>query len=817
MRIRKLTVAAIVLGLSTISMGASPKAKVTLVASVEAIVPGEAFELGVRFDLDEDWHIYWVNSGDSGLPPRVVWKVPDGFEVGNLVFPVPKRHYSPGDIVTNILPGAPMLVASVTPPATISQELVEIGIEVTYLVCNDRCLREQAHVGFDMAVLPPGSEATEANRKLFRRARRAAPQGTSKHVAVSVEGAPAELAAGAKFELAVTIDIKRGFHIQSNKPTMPSLIAADIFLEPADGVVFGDPVYPEAHLRSVPNFGKLSEFEGKITVRIPGEVDSERGRDPVKVAGVLRYQACTNKGQCMPPAGISFNWTSSAAGSGSAAGVVVDRLAAADAPSTHATEAVQEAGGDAVAWVAGANEGVDIAATSVSAEVESETAASAGDEEGLEAFLKGLGPVGLLFGCFLYGLFINATPCVLPLLSIKVLGFVQQAHESRRRTAALGLSFGVGVVVFFVLIGLIAAQGDKTNVLQFPVVVIALGGIVLALALSMLGVFTLQVPTAATALEGRIQTEGLFASFGKGALAPVLGLACTGPMLAGAWAWATQQPATTAILAFLATGIGMASPYVLLGFNPKWLSFLPRPGNWMITFERVMGFMLLGMVVYLIHPLTVQIGSEGLEWTLVFYVGVGLACWIMGKVQVTMPTSARWRYRGGAAVTALLSGLLIYGSIFPLGPAVEHQRAVLRAGGSGILFGDGDIAWRPWSREAVAATVRGGQVAFVDFTSAYCTQCKVNKKVAIGTEAFAKKLREVGGVAFRGDFTLSDPDIADVLEEFDVPGVPLNLVFPAGRPDQPIQLRIQLTKSYLLEKLDEAVRIGNRTASAAGS
>ncbi len=806
MKTNKLFLAAMVFVLSPMLMAAPPKAKVSLVGSVDGVVAGSEFEVGVRFELEKDWHIYWINSGDSGLPPRVVWKNPDGFSVGELSFPVPKRHHSPGDIVTNILVGTPMLVGAVTAPSGLSGDSVTLSAKVLYLICNDKCLREEAEVSVTLPVLAAGGEAGEANRKLFKRARRAAPKATSKHVSVKAAGSPASLLAGAKFDVAVTIDIKRGFHIQSNKPTMPSLIGADIFLEPSEGVEFGEAVFPKAHFREVANLGKLSEFEGEIVVHVPGEVDSERGGDPVRVAGVLRYQACTNKGQCMPPAGISFEWFSSAKGSGSGAPVAVEKLADSDGAGAEvsgpaAIEKVAAGGGDGVV---------------ASDEKTLEVAATGSDEEGLEAYLKGLGPVGLLFGCFLYGLFINATPCVLPLLSIKVLGFVQQAHESRGRAAALGLSFGVGVVVFFVLIGLIAAQGDKTNVLQFPVVVIGLGGVVMALALSMLGVFTLQVPTAASSLEGKIQSEGLAASFGKGALAPVLGLACTGPLLAGAWAWATQQPSTTAILAFLATGIGMASPYVLLGFNPKWLSFLPRPGNWMITFERVMGFMLLGMVVYLIHPLTVQIGSEGLEWTLVFYVGVGLACWIMGKVQITMATGTRWRYRGGAALTALLAGILVYGMIFPLGPAVERQRAILRGGGSGIHVGASGIAWRSWSREAVDEVVRGGRVAFVDFTSAYCTQCKVNKKVAIETQDFAKKLEEVGGVAFRGDFTLNDDDIADVLDEFNSPGVPLNLVFPAGRPDHPIQLRTQLTKSYLLEKLDEAVRIGDQTASVGG-
>ncbi|MCH8912344.1 MAG: thioredoxin family protein [Planctomycetes bacterium] len=412
---------------------------------------------------------------------------------------------------------------------------------------------------------------------------------------------------------------------------------------------------------------------------------------------------------------------------------------------------------------------------------------------------------GLLAMCFLYGLLINATPCVLPLLSIKVLGFVQQAHESRRRTLALGASFGIGVILFFMVLGFLAAAGN--NVLQFPVVVIGLGAVVMALALSMLGVYTLKAPDAAAKLDARIGQEGIATSFGKGMLAPVLGFACTGPLLVGAFTWATQQPPSIALFAFLFMGLGMASPYVLLGAYPNWLSFLPKPGNWMITFERVMGFMLLGMVVLLIHPLVTQIGAEGLEWTLVFFVAIAFGCWLWGKISMTMSAALRWRYRGSAIAVVALATVVIFGYLYPIGPAKDRQVAALQdrmRGTEKDKSWKDHVPWEFWSPEAVELALRDGKTVFVDFTAGYCTTCKLNKKFAIDTPEVRAKMEACGVVALQADFSTGDEAIFEELKKHGRVAVPMNLIYRPDRPNDPIVLEIALSKKYLLEQLAQS-------------
>jgi len=782
---------------------AAPKADVALVSSVEGVVPGRAFDIGLHFKLPEEWHIYWQNSGDSGQAPRPTWSLPTGFTAGPLRFPIPTRHVAgPSDvpIVTNILAGEPILLVRVAPPESVSTPKVTIGVKLRYLRCLETCIIENESLSLELPVLPAGSEPKPANIELFARAERALPQTTSEYLTVNARTEPATLVPGMPFELVVDVDIKRGFHVQSNKPTKDFLIPTGLFLERIEDVLYKDVVYPPGKTRTLPVLGTVSEYAGKLTVRVPGELDAAAKSPPPGLGGLLKYQACNEKGNCFSPTAIAFSTT------GAVAGEV--RIGNAKTPSSEPTEVVaaSTAPNDGERQT-GTNEPGDAGnAGAIDAPVDGEQAATTapagtgvagsstldGDAlanaDELTQFLGRFGTIGLLFGCFIYGLFINATPCVLPLLSIKVLGFVRQAHESRRRTFALAIAFGAGVIIFFILLGLLAAQG--MNVLQYPAAVIALGAIVTALALSMLGVYTLQVPTAATKLDAAIQQEGMMSSFGKGALAPVLGFACTGPLMAAAFGWATKQPAEMAVLAFVFMGLGMASPYIILGAKPNWLSFLPRPGPWMITFERIMGFLLLGMVVWMIHPLIAHLGAEGLEWTLVFLVAVSFACWLVGRVSFTMSTAQRWRYRGGAAAIVAIAGLLIYAP------------------------GDSSngIPWQPWSPEAVQAAVQAGHPVFVDFTAAYCTVCKTNKGIAINKREVFDKVQSCGMVAFQGDFTQGDEKIFQLLQQYDRAGVPLNLIYRAGKPDAPLVLRPQLTKSYLLDKLDEVCSA--RTAAA---
>ncbi|MCK4659512.1 MAG: thioredoxin family protein [Phycisphaerae bacterium] len=764
---------------TALALGDKPMVKVSLHPAVTELAPGATFDIGIRFKVPDGAHIYWKNPGDSGLAPTVVWKLPPGFELGQLSFPAPKRHREAADLMTYVLKGEPVLIQSITAPKTLKpNSKVTLAAELRWLVCKKgSCILEQDSISVELPVGRFATKASPADQQVLQYGRRALPipGEKSKYVKVSPSTTVQSVKPGQSFEVALDVTIAPGHHVQSNQPSLPAFIPTHVFVERDPGLTFSKAQYPPPHERIHPQLGKMSEYRGRIRIKVPAQVEGDVEGAHVRIAGVLTAQACDDKtGTCFPPEHIAWELV-----------LPVERSTV-----TQPTDSQQREPSGA------ATEG-----TATPVPVDEGLGVASGDGDWLAGFLSRLGFPGLLIGCFLYGLLINATPCVLPVLSIKVLGFVQQAHESRARTLVLGLTFGVGVVLFFVILGFVAAAGR--NVLQYPVTVIGLGAVVMALSLSMLGVYTLQAPSSAASLEAGIQREGPLASFAKGALAPVLGFACTGPFLAGVFGWATQQPPKIAVFAFLFAGFGMASPYMLLGAFPKWLSFLPKPGQWMITFERIMGFLLLAMVIWLLNPLVTQVGPGGLQWTLVFLVAVGLSCWVLGKIDLTMSAGQRWRYRGVAAAIVAGAGLLIYGWVYPLGQAQAEQRAIR----SGSVLSDGvlpgGIRWGVWSAEAVEQAVRSGKTVFVDVTAAYCAECRVNKKVAINTPEVYARMMDLGVVAFRADFSSPDSRIFELLRKHNRLGPPLNLIYPAGKPSQPLVLRPQLTMDYLLEKLDE--------------
>jgi thiol:disulfide interchange protein DsbD len=410
----------------------------------------------------------------------------------------------------------------------------------------------------------------------------------------------------------------------------------------------------------------------------------------------------------------------------------------------------------------------------------------------------------MLLFAFIGGLILNIMPCVLPVIALKILGFVSEAKSEPRRVRKLGLIYALGVLLSFlalaaVVIGVKAAGHHAGWGMQFgsPIFVVCLTTLVTLVALNLFGVFEVAVSGRALDTAGELASKhGAAGAFFNGVLATILATPCTAPFLGAALGFAFAQSVSVIVLIFLTVGLGLASPYILLSWNPAWLKFLPKPGAWMEKFKIAMGFPMLATVVWLFNVAASSYGKNVL-WLGIFLVVVAFAAWIFGEF------FQRGRSHRGVAL-ALVFILLIGGYAFALEKELDWRTTMpVTEAGSLKESADG-IDWRPWSAAAVAQARAAGKPVLVDFTADWCLTCQVNKKTSIEIPSVRKKIKELNVVALLADDTHTPENISVELNRYSRAGVPLILVYPKNADTPPIVLPEVLTPGIVLDALNRA-------------
>ncbi|GMV98153.1 MAG: hypothetical protein AMXMBFR83_25050 [Phycisphaerae bacterium] len=803
----------------------APKVEVSLLAERNALVPGQTTLLAIEFKLEPEWHIYWQNRGEGGLEPSFQWHLPAGYRVGPMRFPAPVRHVDATDAHTYILKGSPAILTELSVPAGARPgETVTLSADVRWLACKQVCVLGEKTVSIKLPVVEAGarSEPPEDAAASFKAYTRSLPVPADKAKylrGISVAADVDKIAPGSEFTLAVTVEILPGYHVNSNDPPGKFFIRSDLFPYKTEGLTFGRPTFPKGTVETDAAGTRLSVYRGKAVMAVPVTASATLKGDHVEVGGVFTYQACSDRtGTCFPPASAEWRATLpvakagetprkinadlfAAAGREPAVGEVEAAPPAAGARPIEATRGQPDRGvppepGPAPKPQTRPEDEAAAQTTGTSTDAASpDTAMLAPDEQRgvlgrIQDSLLSWGVFGYLVLAFIGGFILNVMPCVLPVISIKILSFVQQAKEHRLRVFTLGLSFSAGILASFLVLGLMILgllkgvgldQTQWGGLFQRPGVVIVLASIVTVLALSLFGVFTLAPPRFVNELGGRVKQEGHLGAFAMGLLATVLGTACTAPFLSVVIAAALQQPPRIALLIFATAGVGMAWPYVLLAAVPAWVRLIPRPGPWMKTFEHAMGFLLLGTVVWLLRPLPYQLGIEGLIWTLAFLLCVAAAAWCYGRVEFGSRPVRCFAYYGSALF--LVVGGAWWCFFKPAAP---------------------EIAWLPYTRQEALERAGRGETVFVDYTAEWCANCKANEKLVLNSNAVRSAIDRLGVVPMKADYTSFDPQIKADLERFKRSGVPMYVILPANRPDEPILLNEILTTSAVLEGLRKA-------------
>jgi len=310
--------------------------------------------------------------------------------------------------------------------------------------------------------------------------------------------------------------------------------------------------------------------------------------------------------------------------------------------------------------------------------------------------------------------------------------------------------------------------------------------------------FMLAFAGVGSALEKKTQEgKGYGASFWEGIFATVLATPCTAPFLGSALGFAFSQPAHFTLLVFFAVGFGMAIPYVILTSKPGWMKFLPKPGAWMETAKQFMGFLMMGTLVWLLYVLGKQLGMEAVVWMCAFLVVVALGCWLVGRFATLNASRRTFVLTWVAAV-----GLAVGGYFYFIAPTISAGRVI--AEGSPSTAEDGGIPWESFTVEKLDGALRGSKPVFVDFTAEWCLTCKVNEKTVLADRDVVEAFARNGVVAFKADWTNRNPDITRLLAKFGRSGVPLYVLFPAGKPDAPVVLPEVITAGIVIDALQQS-------------
>ncbi|HEY5598972.1 MAG TPA: protein-disulfide reductase DsbD domain-containing protein [Kiloniellales bacterium] len=411
---------------------------------------------------------------------------------------------------------------------------------------------------------------------------------------------------------------------------------------------------------------------------------------------------------------------------------------------------------------------------------------------------------GIIGLAFLGGLILNLMPCVLPVLSLKLLAVAKQGGRASGQIRAGFLASAAGIVVSFLVLaaGAIVLKSLGLRVgwgIQFqqPLFLAGMALVVTLFAYNLFGFFEIALPGWAATLGntgmGRAGAGNtgrhLGGHFLTGAFATVLATPCSAPFLGTALGFALARGAGEILLIFAALGLGLALPYLLIAASPRLVAWLPRPGPWMVTLRRVLGLALAGTAAWLLSVLMAQVGLSVTLGVGALLLGLGLVLWhghARGEHRFATPALA-----GVLAVAAVAMPAALAERIEP--SAVTSVRPATAAAS----------VWQPFAPDQISGLVAQGKTVFVDITADWCITCRVNKALVLDSEQVHERLSGENVIAMRGDWTLPSDEISLYLERFGRYGIPFDAVYGPGAPAG-VALPELLSIDGVLQTLDRA-------------
>jgi suppressor for copper-sensitivity B len=573
----------------------------------------------------------------------------------------------------------------------------------------------------------------------------AQPLGRVEKAELSAAADRESYAPGDPVRVVAVMRIDEGWHVNSHWPTFDYLIPTELRLTLPEGWETPEIEYPQGEMDSFAFADQpLSVYDGEVKIFATTRVPESSAASRAEIGVELRYQACDDR-SCLPPVD-------------SRAEVVV---------------ALGETG----------------AATS------EELFRKPAEGRGPERPAAPLGLAWMLLLGVLGGLILNAMPCVLPVLSLKVMGLVKAAGQGGSQVVAGSLATAAGILISFWGLALAAVLARTAGAavgwgvqFQNPVFVTVLAVVVILFCLNLWGLFEIGLPASISIAVSKGPHQGLSGHFASGLFATLMATPCSAPFLGTAVGFALSQSAPTVFVIFTAVGFGMALPYFALALFPRSATLLPKPGAWMEKLRGVMGFLLAGAAIWLFYVLMAQIPAERLAFVQLAILVLCLFVWLRSRA-----TPGSWPSRillAGAAASIVVALLLAAG-----GPSAAAVRAAVEENVQ-------HIDWVPFDREEAERLTEEGRLVFVDVTADWCFTCKVNERMVLETEEIAGAFERHGVVPMQADWTNRDDTIAAFLADHGRYGVPFYLLYRPGRA--PWVFSELLTREQVLEALEEA-------------
>ncbi|MGV8960022.1 MAG: protein-disulfide reductase DsbD family protein [Stenotrophomonas sp.] len=725
-----------------------------LAVSEKDLLPvDQAFTLQVQAPSRDRIELHWqIAPGYYLYRHRTSAKVEAGFEAGTLQLPGGEKKHDEffGDVETYhhqlnaVLPG------------TAAANAGTLTLEVRYQGCADAGVCYPPQKRIVEVKLPPAVAAASAPAVAFNPLARNDSGGLRLPGTAAAQNLPLPSDQAFGFEaiadggnrLLLRFSPAPGYYLYRDRSSFS--------LEGASGVRTGKPQWPAGRSHRDEHFGNVVVYFDQIDVPLPLRRERADGGDVTLVA---TFQGCQTDGICYPPMTRRVKLALPAGTVSPTEEATVASLLIPPLPSGKRDTASAVLPSPVQAQPL-------ITRTTGPADPATDASADNGERSRPPASQPQQALPAILLLALLGGLVLNLMPCVLPILSLKVLG-VAQSGESRQRARHHALWYTLGVLVAFTVIGgvviALRAAGQAAGwgfQLQQPWFIAALVYLMFAVGLSLSGVFTLGSNLGGVG-QSLASRSGPLGDFFTGVLACVVASPCIAPFMGPALAYAFTAPAALAMLVFLVLGLGLALPFLLIGFMPALAKRLPKPGAWMETLKQVLAFPMYLTAIWLLWVLGKQRGVDAIALLLVGATALALGLWCFER--------SRWRsHRPGMLFGAVLVAL-----------ALVPAWGVTRLEAPAARSSEGTVAYSPQMLDRLRADNR---VVFVNMTADWCVTCKANERSVLGSATFLDTLKRVDAVYMRGDWTNVDPQISAFLEEHKAVGVPLYVVYGPGAP-----------------------------------